>query len=356
MNNLDKNYIALLNDIMKNGTFSGDRTGTGTKKVFGRVIRHDMTEGFPLLTTKKMFYKGIIHELLWFLKGDTNIKYLVDNGVYIWIGDCYKKYKGICDTMEEPDTDILVEDTEKSCLRTMTEKEFIEAIKLDYPLGNTGITFAQRFGELNKVYGSEWIDWYGINQVQELVDTLKNNPDSRRMMVTAWNPVNVRNAVLPPCHYTWQVFTRELNDQNRFDIAMSMNIEGGIPKLENSVDFNNWCDAHNVPKRGISLMYQMRSVDTGLGMPFDIASYGFLLSMIAQCVNMHPEELISSFGDTHIYMNQLEDIKAQLDREPFKLPKLELNKDVKNIFDFKFEDIKIVDYVSHDAIKLQLSN
>ena len=356
MNNLDKNYIALLNDIMENGTFSGDRTGTGTKKVFGRVIRHDMTEGFPLLTTKKMFYKGIIHELLWFLKGDTNIKYLVDNGVYIWIGDCYKKYKGLCDTMEEPDTDILVEDTEKSCLRAMTEKEFIEAIKLDYPLGNTGITFAQRFGELNKVYGSEWIDWYGINQVQELVDTLKNNPDSRRMMVTAWNPVNVRKAVLPPCHYAWQVFTRELNDQNRFDIAMSMNIEGGIPKLENSADFNNWCDAHNVPKRGISLMYQMRSVDTGLGMPFDIASYGFLLSMIAQCVNMHPEELISSFGDTHIYMNQLEDIKAQLDREPFELPKLELNKDVKNIFDFKFEDIKIVDYVSHDAIKLQLSN
>ena len=356
MNNLDKNYIALLNDIIENGTFSGDRTGTGTKKVFGRAIRHDMTEGFPLLTTKKMFYKGIIHELLWFLKGDTNIKYLVDNGVYIWIGDCYKKYKAHCESMEEPDTDILVEDIEKSCLRAMTEKEFIQAIKDDYKLGHQGVTFAQKFGELNKVYGSEWIDWYGINQVQEVIDTLKTNPDSRRLMVTAWNPVNVRNAVLPPCHYAWQIFTRELNDQKRFDLAMNMNIEGGIPKLDNTVDFNNWCDAQGVPRRGISLMYQMRSVDTGLGMPFDIASYGFLLSMIAQCVNMYPEELISSFGDTHIYMNQLEDIKAQLDREPFKLPKLELNKDVKNIFDFKFEDIKIVDYVSHDAIKLQLSN
>jgi thymidylate synthase len=356
MNNLDKDYIALLSDIMENGTFSGDRTGTGTKKVFGRSIRHNMQDGFPLLTTKKMFYKGIIHELLWFLKGDTNIKYLVDNGVYIWIGDCYKKYKAHCDSLEEPDTNILVEDIEKSCLRAMTEKEFTEAIKSDYTLGHTGVTFSQKFGELNKVYGSEWIDWYGINQVQELMDTLKNNPDSRRMMVTAWNPVNVRKAVLPPCHYAWQVFTRELSLDERVKIY-------GIDKI-NKTDAGYYeisyaqtvVDEANVPKRGISLMYQMRSVDTGLGMPFDIASYGFLLSMIAQCVNMHPEELISSFGDTHIYMNQLEDLKAQLPREPHALPQLELNKDIMNIFDFTYDDIKINNYVSHEAIKLQLSN
>lgn len=357
MNKLDTDYIALINDILENGTESGDRTGTGTKKVFGRVIRHNMQDGFPLLTTKKMFYNGIIHELLWFLRGETNIKYLVDNNVNIWVGDCYKKYCAYCSTLEEPDNDILIEDFETSSMRIMTQKEFIHAIKADYKLSHSDITFSQKFAELNKVYGSEWIDWYGINQVQELIDTLKTNPDSRRMMVTAWNPVNVKNAVLPPCHYMWQVFTREFNEQERFNLAMKMKVDGGIiPNVGPEFDLMNWCDTHNVPKRGISLMYQMRSVDTGLGMPFDIASYGFLLSMIAQCVNMHPEELISSFGDTHIYMNQLEDIQQQLNREPYKLPTLELNKNITNIFDFKFDDIMVKNYVSHDVIKLQLSN
>lgn len=339
-NNLDRQYTELVSDILKNGKVSGDRTGTGTVKVFGRMIRHDMSEGFPLLTTKKMHWKGILHELLWFLKGDTNIKYLVDNGITIWVGDCYKRYR------------------ETLGSEAITQQGFINMIKSD-------VEFAKEWGELGMVYGKEWIDWYGINQVQDVIDTLKTNPDSRRMLVTAWNPVNVKNALLPPCHYAWQVVTEMMTREERLACEIKMSDEQSklvVSYCESPADewLGNTVDSIlnelNVPVRKISLMYNMRSVDTGLGMPYDIASYGFLLSMIAQCVNMVPNELISVFADTHIYLNQIDGLKEQVKREPFKLPRLKLNREIKNVFDFKFQDVDIVDYQSQDKVFLPLSN
>lgn len=341
MNNLDKQYIELINHVLETGYKSGDRTGTGTIKTFGNLLSHDMQEGFPLLTTKKMFTKGIIHELLWFLKGDTNIKYLVDNNVYIWVGDCYKKYKEYANSLEEPDYFVHVDDPNQNCTRIMTEQEFIEAIK-------TNDAFAAKFGELNKVYGAEWTNWEEhINQIQELIDTLKTNPDSRRMLVTAWNPTNVRKAVLPPCHYAFQCFTRELTYDERRKLS---------PYSDSVYPKHKELNELNIPTREISLMFNMRSVDVGLGLPFDIASYGFLLSMIAAQVNMKVGELKFMLADTHIYVNQIDGLKEQITREPMKLPKLKLNPDVKSIFDYTFEDIEIIDYVSHDKIFLPLSN
>ena len=241
-----------------------------------------------------------------------------------------------------------------------TREEFIEQIK-------TSDEFAKKWGELNAVYGKEWIDWYGINQIEELVDTLKNNPDSRRMMVTAWNPVNVKKAKLPPCHYAWQCFTRELTLDERINLAKN-NIEFNdvFPANTFLMDYNNditlciqienYLNILNIPKRELSLMYQMRSVDEILGLPTDQICYGLLIEMLAQVVNMVPGEMIWSGGDCHIYLNQLENIPKQLDNTPYELPLLKLNKDVKSIFDFKFEDIEIVNYVSHDKITYPLSN
>lgn len=365
MNNLDEQYRAIIADILENGTVSGDRTGTGTKKVFGRMITHDMKEGFPLLTTKKMFWKGILVELLWFLRGDTNIKYLVDNGVNIWVGDCYKRYKTIETLHDVVSLNGKILDATTLEYRILTEKEFIQAIKDDKHLGPIGLTFSQAYAELGTVYGKEWVDWYGINQVQEVLDSLKNNPDNRRMMVTAWNPVNVKKAVLPPCHYAWQVFTRELTFSERLNLIKTEDEQKtkmivsycefpGDTWLEGQVE--NILTEYDIPVREISIMFQMRSVDMPLGFPFDIASYAFLLSMIAQVVNMVPGKVSCSLGDTHIYVNQIDAIKEQISREPYLLPMLELNKDIKNLFDFRVSDVKINDYRCHDKIYIPLSN
>ncbi len=347
MNNYDKIYTDLINHVLTNGYTSDDRTGTGTIKTFGNLLAHNMQDGFPLLTTKKMFYKGIIHELLWFLKGDTNIKYLVDNNVNIWVGDCYKKYKEIYNNQKEPN-DILIKE--------LTEKEFIQAIKDNYVIDKQGRTFSEKFAELNKVYGSEWIKWNDdINQIQELIDTLKTNPDSRRMLITAWNPTNVRKALLPPCHTHWQVFTRVLTLEERRDVYFDTIVKKQEVLLRTE-DSHEYFDKFNVPRRELSLMFYMRSVDVGLGLPFDVASYGILMSMIAQQVNMSLGELKFILADTHIYKNQLDGLSEQVVREPMSLCKLKLNSVVKSIFDYTFEDIQIEDYVSHDKIVLPLSN
>ncbi len=344
LNKLDNDYLSLVKDILKNGRKCMDRTGTGTVKVFGRQIRHNMKDGFPLLTTRKMFYNNGIHELIWFLKGDTNIKYLVDNNVNIWVGDCYKKY---CNSHSEGEI--------------YSRADFINKIKTDDD-------FAKKWGNLGTVYGKEWIDWDGINQIQEMIDMLKTNPDNRRMMVTAWNPTNVKKATLPPCHYAWQVFSWELTLEERLDFVknneqLNEEFNKAFPSsninLEDDtiiIQLNNFLNTLNIPTRELSLMYQMRSTDLLLGQPTDNLVYGILLEMIAQVVNMVPGELIWNSGDTHIYLNQIDAIPEQLDRLPYQLPKLKLNKNIKNIFDFKFEDIEIVNYESHPKIIYLLSN
>jgi len=377
MNALDKQYTDLLQDILDNGITKQDRTGTGTTSVFGRQIRHKMSEGFPLLTTKKMAWKTMVTELLWFLRGDTNIKFLVDNGCNIWNGDAFKNY--ISKTNEYkgdwPDT----------------MDEFIERIKTDDE-------FAKKWGELGSIYGKQWRSWGewatidvpkkvlkpGIDQIQNLINDLKTNPDSRRLMVNSWNVGELDQMTLPPCHYGFQVYTRELSFAERVVWVKnnSSTQQITLPQyIDDKFSLDEFFKPYGVPTRAISLMWNQRSVDTFLGLPFNIASYGLLLEIIATSVNMVPDELIGNLGDVHLYNNHIEQAKEQIGREPFELPKLNINTefwpyeggscgegplDAVKVFEaFKDdnfckclleEDIQLSNYQSHPTIKAPLSN
>jgi thymidylate synthase len=411
MNNIDKQYQALLQDILDNGVEKKDRTGTGTISVFGRQIRHKMSEGFPLLTTKKMPWKSIVTELLWFLQGNTNIKWLVDNGCNIWNGDAYKKYS---------DSQPAFADGFSHRTPIVHSKEsFIEAIKTDDE-------FAKKWGELGPIYGAQWrnwkgfrhgwhdvakvidgsiephIDWLnGIDQITSLIYDLKTNPDSRRLMVNAWNVGELDLMVLPPCHYGFQVYTRELSLEERATIWNNTHNPVG------NIYTHNQYDENDIPARAISLMWNQRSCDFPLGIPFNIASYGLLLEIIAKEVNMVPDELIGNLGDCHIYLNQIEGCKEQIGRkytheertellkqamgeenynkavdelmpfggglseyydsykipyttrEPYKLPRLKFSPCPITGIDMEYQSIsqfQIENYESHPTIKYPLSN
>ena len=383
--NIEHDYLRLLKDVLDNGKVKEDRTGTGTISVFGRQIRHDMSKGFPLLTTKKMYWKGIVTELLWFLRGDTNIKYLVDNGCHIWDGDAYKKYKKEWSKYVPGDGSF--KESEYNTSKPYeaipyTKEEFIEKIKTDNE-------FAKKWGDLGPVYGKQWRSWnnyfwehsgnepYGeggnhlmnppIDQISNLIEQLKTNPDSRRLMVNAWNVGELDQMTLPPCHYGFQVYTRELNLEERKSIAKEI-----LPILKTFLGNQSeegWieqCEKLNVPTRAISLMWNQRSVDTFLGLPFNIASYGLLLEIIAKEVNMVPDELIGNLGDVHLYKNHIEQAKEQLTREPKRLPKVLINNSevdnngvpfTKSVLDgYDRTDFELVDYQSHPSIKAPLSN
>jgi len=302
MNNLDLQYQNLLQDILLEGKEKTDRTGTGTKSLFGKQIRHKMSEGFPLLTTKKMAIKSIMTELKWFLKGDTNIRYLVQNGCNIWNGDAYKTYQRAC--LYELDRDEL------------TMEEFVNKIKTDE-------SFARVWGELGPVYGKQWrrvekrhgsSPTYKVDQIKNLIELIRENPDSRRLMVNSWNPSELDEMVLPPCHYGFQCY---VNDGK------------------------------------LSLMWNQRSVDTFLGLPFNIASYGMLLLLLCEETNLEPGELIGNLGDTHLYLNHLEQAEEQRLRKSFQLPSVKLsNVDILN-GEFDYE---IIGYQSQPTIKAPLSN
>lgn len=341
MNNLDKQYQALLQDILDNGVEKKDRTGTGTISVFGRQIRHRMSEGFPLLTTKKMAWKTMVTELIWFLRGDTNIKFLVDNNCHIWDGDAYQNY---CKYTSENSSkwNGWMRDNGDGTLSMFTQEEFINKIKTDD-------VFAERWGDLGKIYGFQWRNWNGeIDQISELIKQLKENPDSRRLLVSAWNPSDLPYQVLPPCHYGFQVYTRELSWEEQVQWVM----KNTDVELENLYIVEEIAKS-STPKRAISLMFNMRSVDTFLGLPFNIASYGLLLLMIADEVNMVPDELIGTLGDVHLYSNHIEQAKEQISREPFKLPTVHVRD---GIFSFMHGDVILENYKSHPTIKAPLSN
>ena len=305
MNNLDKQYVALLQDILDNGVVKQDRTGTGTLSLFGRQIRHKMSEGFPLLTTKKMPFKTITTELLWFLRGDTNIKYLVDNDCHIWDGDCFANY-----IKHNPNAD---EQMISDASHMVNIKEwFINKIKTDDE-------FAKKWGELGPIYGKQWRSWsagsledkhgFGnIDQITNLIHDIKTNPDSRRLMVNAWNVGEIDQMTLPPCHTDFQVYTRELSLEERLDLFK-------VDSIDRTESYSKWLDDNGYPTRAISLMWSQRSCDTFLGLPFNIASYGLLLEIIAKSVNMVPDELIGNLGDTHLYSNHIEQAKEQIGRE-----------------------------------------
>jgi thymidylate synthase len=349
MNSLDKKYQQLLNDIIEFGVEKEDRTGTGTISEFGYQIRHKMSEGFPLLTTKKMHWNSIVTELLWFLRGDTNIKFLLDYDCHIWDGDAYKNYQ----------TEWLKENPPFSgpydnvCL---TKEQFTNKIKADE-------TFAEKWGELGPIYGKQWREWTNLKQVDEwewkydlngpidqienLINELKTNPDSRRLMVSAWNVGELDQMVLPPCHYGFQLYTRKTTRDE---------------KIINPGKY-----------RAISLMWNQRSVDTFLGLPFNIASYGLLLEIIAKEVNMIPDELIGNLGDVHLYKNHIEQAKEQISRTSFDLPTIQIternwymHEKVKEHLGEKTLDEKLksyrpdcfelIGYESHPKIKAPLSN
>ena len=409
MNNIDKSYQALLQDILDNGVVKSDRTGTGTISVFGRQIRHKMSEGFPLLTTKKVHWNSIVAELLWFLRGDTNIKFLLDYDCHIWDGDAYKNYsKLFTDDFHGP---------------RYTKEQFIQLIK-------TNPTFAKDFGDLGPIYGKQWRQWQGwmdmngnekgslwYDQILEVVHSLKTNPDSRRLMVNAWNVAELNQMTLPPCHYGFQLYTRELSIEERLDLA-SKTYTTFEPFDFHVGDHNEIDELYPVPKRALSLMWNQRSVDTFLGLPFNIASYGLLLEIIAREVDMISDELIGNLGDVHLYSNHIEQAKEQIGRdltdeerynkwfnnnvvsgmerffdpnnlpnfddphyeptpkrtrEPFKLPKLEITERnwyqhqlVKErlgpktfndkILSYRPDCFELKDYVSHPKIKAPLSN
>ncbi|MGV2887229.1 thymidylate synthase [Paenibacillus taichungensis] len=262
-----KSYLDLIQDIMVNGVHKGDRTGTGTVSVFGRQLRFDLSEGFPLVTTKRIHLKSVVHELLWFLSGDTNISYLKENDVKIWDA------------------------------------------------------WADENGDLGPVYGSQWRTWEApngekVDQIAAVIDSIKNNPDSRRHLVSAWNVAEISNMKLPPCHFAFQFYVAEGK---------------------------------------LSCMLNMRSVDTFLGLPFNIASYALLTHMIAQQCDLEVGEFIWSGGDVHIYTDHVEQVKTQLKREPFKLPKLIIKRKPDSIFDYKFEDFEFENYQHHPTIKGKVS-
>ena len=365
MNKLDAEYQTLLETIIDNGISKNDRTGTGTKSIFGYQIRHKMSDGFPLLTTKKMAWKSIVTELLWFLRGDTNIKYLVDNDCHIWVGDAYQNYRKI-------EFERIM--SQKHGEYLMGKEEFINKIKTDDG-------FAKKWGELGPIYGKQWRSWETkekidttingsnydarlykpptIDQIANLISELKTNPDSRRLLVSAWNVADVESGsmVLPPCHYGFQVYTRELKKLERINIAIERKLKHETARLTKDFDYQKWCDEQNIPTRAISLMWNQRSVDTFLGLPFNIANYGLLLEILAKEVNMVPEDLIGNLGDVHLYSNHIEQAKEQITREPFELPRLMLPNIIgQGIFDYTPTDIEIWDYQSHPAIKASLSN
>ena len=404
--NIEHQYLNLLQDILDNGVEKQDRTGTGTISVFGRQIRHNMSEGFPLLTTKKMYWKGIVTELLWFLRGDTNIKYLVDKDCHIWDGDAYQAY------LKNRDSQYIGP--------YYTKDEFIEKIKTDDK-------FAKKWGELGPIYGKQWRNWGGnikrltygfidknddgwvmrwsdlhsfghgthwcytpiknsdtindsdigkrvvfdfeadhenfnplkyaiintdtkdeyenhIDQIKNLIEQLKTNPDSRRLMVNAWNVSELNKMTLPPCHYGFQVYARELTMREQ-------------ESLGHKYGHLNWEEQEKLvlPTKAISLMWNQRSVDTFLGLPFNIASYGLLLEIIAKEVNMVPDELIGNLGDTHLYSNHIEQVKEQLTREPMKLPTL-CDLPNGNWESFTPVNFDLKGYSHHETIKAPLSN
>ena len=295
-----RQYLELLDKICRDGVVRGDRTGTGTKGIFGYQMRFDLREGFPLVTTKRLFLKGVIYELLWFLRGDTNIKYLVDNGVHIWDSDAYRYYNELC---------------VRHGVLPVDKDTFLAAAGVESPIEG------YRFGDLNNVYGYQWRSWPtgdggAIDQIKKVIETIKSNPNSRRMIVSAWNVADVDNMALPPCHTMFQFFVAEGR---------------------------------------LSCQLYQRSGDTFLGVPFNIASYALLTMMIAKECGLEPGEFVHTLGDAHLYLNHLEQAAEQLSREPRQLPTMHLNPEVKSIFDYTFEDFTLEGYDPHPAIKAPLS-
>lgn len=384
--NIEQQYIQLMKEILEVGHEKGDRTGTGTLSVFGRQLRHKMSEGFPLLTTKKVPLGTVATELVWFLQGRTDLRWLLARNCHIWTGDAYKRYATYANSLEEPDWEVHVDDPNENRTRIMTREEFENEVLMND-------AFSEKWGDLGPIYGKQWREWVKpghfnptsqqlndakidydtafkkimtVDQLANLANDLDSNPDSRRLMVTAWNPADLPDMTLPPCHYGYQAYTRELSLEERKKIY-ERNYTDGL-KVQNDHWLESKLTTRNIPKRAISLMWNQRSVDVPLGLPFNIASYALLLEVLAKQANMVPEELICNLGDCHIYQDQVEGAREQVTREPYELPKMEFLDE----FHYLFDDLKISfsdkldrlredmfrakDYRHHPKINYPLSN
>jgi len=368
MNDYEEKYLDLLLGILEEGVYSKNRTVINTYKYWGAQMHINLQEGFPLLTTKKMHWKSVVHELLWMIKGDTNIQYLLKNGVTFWTEWPYQTYLNHCKTLTEPDYDVHIEDLEKNCVREMTQKEFEQEIINDDE-------FAKKWGSIGQYgYGGMWrkfpyakywelprgVSYIGsragheldhVDQLSNVINELKNNPDSRRIIITAWHPYHSNNredALLPACHNYIQFGTEELTYDERFQLYLN---KGGDLITYSETNMIELFDAMDVPKYRLNCYFNMRSSDTFLGLPFNCAFYGLFTHLIANHLNMIPSQLVYSAADVHLYENHLEQVKLQLTRDIRKLPLLNIKTPGKSIFDIKFEDIEIIDYNPHPAIK-----
>jgi thymidylate synthase len=403
MTNCDKVYLDLLRDIMENGVEKDTRAGR-VKSVFGRQLRFDLKEGFPILTSKKVFTKGAIHELLWFLQrpynshGSMNIEYLIRNGVHIWDDDAYRWFKnviaeGFSKRVLTNEFVVCLNDDEKNgkpiyeywienefrkndseWLKNITKEEFLDLTLQKVEIKGSFMS-RYRFGDLGPIYGTQWRAFGSnhVDQIKNIIDTLKTNPNDRRMLCVAYNPDELENMALPPCHVMFQFYTRELSNKERMKIFNEKYMKSQIPKkwhdwfeeysknTEEGMDVKmpsdgSSYDIADIPKYALSCMWTQRSCDVPLGIPINIFSYGLLTYIIAKLVNMVPDELIGSLGDCHIYLNQVDGINEQLSRNGSDVtPKLIINGNQKSVEDFNYNDFKIVDYHPDSIIKFPLS-
>jgi thymidylate synthase len=360
LNTLDKQYLDLLKDVKENGTYKNTRSGE-VVSTFGKMLTFDMSEGFPLLTTKKMFTKGIIHELLWFLGKGTNIKYLIDNNVHIWDDDAYRYYT---EKYNRHLFQFKRSYPDKTCdLKLLTKEEFLQNVneqkqeKFIIRINDcrNPIIEYYTYGDVGKIYGYQWNSFDGkIDQIKNLENKLYYAPNDRRMLCIAFNPAQLYEMALPPCHVMFQLYTRELTNCERFKI-LGERFQPEYDEWKTVSD--EILNEKKIPKYGLSLLWTQRSVDVFLGLPFNIASYGLLLSMFANSHNMVPDKLICSLGDTHIYLNQMDAVDEQLTHDPYKfnLPKLKLLKKRLTVLAYKPEDIEIENYESYPKINAPLN-
>lgn len=401
MNNLDIQLKELYKKILSKNRFKPDRTNIGTKSIFGHQMRFDLREGFPLTTLRKIHLKSLIHELLWFLEsydekynkfGNTNIRYLLENGVTFWTDWCYEKYRKEM-FKKHQENDLIDEKTVKP-FKIMNMKDFEKKIvEDDY--------FALKWGELGPIYGKQWKDFggheeivekskiyqetkgntklvdvlgtekvhiKGINQIDEVINTLLENPNSRRMLVNTWNVSDLDDMLLQPCHIMFQFYTEVLEMDERIDLCIKTTKEKDLREymFKNDIDTLDEInrdprkqvkilDHFNTPERYIDCQLYIRSNDIYLGNPYNIASYALLLHMIAQVVNMVPRELVYTIGDAHIYSNSMKAVEELLKREERSLPTLKINPDIQNIYDFRYEDFEIKNYNPHENIKVDVA-
>lgn len=355
MAKIDKTYHDLLEKIMNEGVRKEGRNGP-TRSIFGVSLEHDMEDGFPLLTTKKMHWKGIVSELLWFLRGRTDLRWLLERNNKIWVGDAYRVYSNKCSQNKDNYTQWMFEKDDGS-FRMYTKEEFIQKVLTDD-------NFSALWGNLGDIYGSQWRNWdhqdwfgmEGLDQVKSLIYLLNNNPDSRRMLVTAWNPTDIDDLILPACHYSFQVWTRELSYDERVALITS-------PENYESIVSEDYLNTMGAPNREISMVWNQRSGDTPLGIPYNIASYALLLKLLAHEVNMVPGKLRANIGDAHIYENQIPGIQEQLKRDVTKYdsPYITIDRSI-SIYNPDAERFPVMgnfnlhNYNSYPSIKIPLSN